>query len=136
MSTRTCNAPHYCARAADPHGDPCDVCDAFDRRKADVSGGKQPSFLVVAYGVSRHYGGHEEGGWWYDRTEVIDVRKAHTLAGGLRHARDLRGEYPPPRFNRYSAANHGAPDVYVRCVYSEADRRMPEDSPLGRPRYE
>lgn len=33
---------------------------------------------VSKYNVTRHYGGPEEGGWWYDVTEYVD-----TLHSGL-----------------------------------------------------
>ena len=29
--------------------------------------------FVTAYEVTRHYGGPEEGGWWYDWREPIDT---------------------------------------------------------------
>ncbi len=29
--------------------------------------------FVTAYEVTRHYGGPEEGGWWWDRYEPIDT---------------------------------------------------------------
>jgi len=33
------------------------------------------SYLVIAYIVHRHYGGPEEGGWWYEGGERIRVLK-------------------------------------------------------------
>jgi hypothetical protein len=33
----------------------------------------QPQFYVNVYDLSRHYGGPEEGGWWYDAGDVIEV---------------------------------------------------------------
>ncbi len=114
----------------------CDVCDMYEKRKAAVAQGKQPSFLIVAWGTSRAYGGPEEGGWWYDIDTVLEVRRAFTFEEGLRHARELREEYPQPRYNRFSCANRGEDDVYIRCVYAENDPRMPEDSPRGKPVYQ
>lgn len=105
----------------------CEVCNMYEKRKADVAKGKQPSFLIVAYGVTRIYLGPEEGGTWDDATEVLEVRKAYTFEQGLKHARELREEYPQPRYDRHSCANRGEPDIYIRCVYSEADPRMPKD---------
>lgn len=114
----------------------CKVCDAYEKRKAAVAQGKQPSFLLVATATSRHYGGPEEGGWWYNRTHVVEVRKAHTFEQGLRWMRALKEEYPQPKYSIYSCANRGEPEYQVRCVYSEDDPRFPEESPPGRPRYE
>jgi hypothetical protein len=91
-----------------------------------VQGGKCPPFLVVCYGVDRVYGGPEEGGWYYDRTTVLEVRRAFTFAGGLRAARELRDEHPTCPRGRHSVI--GGTDTYVRCVYSENDPRMPEDT--------
>jgi len=34
--------------------------------------------FISKYEVSRHYGGPEEGGWWYDRHVLV-----HTIASGL-----------------------------------------------------
>lgn len=114
----------------------CAVCDMYEARKEAVAKGKMLPFLIVVTGTSRHYGGPEEGGWWYDRDEVLEVRRAFTFEQGLRHARELREEYPAPRYNRFSCANRGEPDVHIRCVYGENDPRFPQDSPPGRPRYE
>lgn len=65
----------------------CATCDLYDARRKAVTKGKQPAFLIVVTGTSRHYGGPEEGGWWDNRQEVLEVRKAYTLEQGLRHAR-------------------------------------------------
>lgn len=110
------------------HPGQCTVCDAFDARRAATLAGRQPSFLVVAWGVSRHFGGREEGGWYYDRITILEVRKAHTLQQGLRHARELKAENPQPRFNRFSCANRGEPEVVIRCFYSENDPRFPQET--------
>lgn len=113
----------------------CKVCDMYDRRKAASAEGRMLPFLVVAWQISRHYGGPEEGGWWYDWTEVVDVRKAHTMSEGLRQARKLKAEYPQPRFNRFSCANRGEGDTMIGVFYGESDPRFPQNS-THRPRYE
>ena len=114
----------------------CEVCDLHDKRVEALAQGRMLPFLVVATGTSRHYGGPEEGGWWYDRESVLEVRRAFTLEQGLRHMRELRESYPQPRYNRFSCANRGEPETHIRCVYGELDPRMPQESPPGRPRYE
>lgn len=106
----------------------CKVCDMYDKRKADLAAGRVQPFYIVAYGISRHYGGPEEGGWWYDWTDVHEVRRAFTLAEGLRHARDLKDKYPQPRFNRGSCANRGEDDEYFVLCYGENDPRWPVQS--------
>jgi hypothetical protein len=35
---------------------------------------------VTAYEVTRHYGGPEEGGWWYNRYDPIETRPVHNQA--------------------------------------------------------
>lgn len=102
------------------------MCDAHETRLAATKGGACPSFLVVAYGVDRVYGGPEEGGWWYDRMTVLEVRRAFTFAGGLRAGRELRDEHPTCPRGRGSVL--GGTDTYIRCVYSENDPRMPRES--------
>ena len=37
---------------------------------------------VNAYSVTRHRGGYEEGGWWYDAGEPLESR-ALTIPGGV-----------------------------------------------------
>lgn len=113
----------------------CQVCDMYDRRQRDLAAGKVRPFYIVVEGTSRHYGGPEEGGWWYDWHEVLEVRKAFTFEQGLRQARALKEEYPQPRYNRYSCANRGEADTRIVFCYGEDDPRWPTES-TQRPRYE
>lgn len=114
----------------------CKVCDLYEKRKAAVAQGKMLPFLIVVTATSRHYGGPEEGGWWYNRTTVEEVRRAFTFEQGLRHARELKDEYPSPRYSIYSCANRGEPEYHIRCVYGEDDPRFPQDENLRKPTYE
>lgn len=113
----------------------CQVCDLYDSRKRALKEGRVRPFYLVVEGISRHYGGPEEGGWWYDWREVLEVRRAFTLSEGLRQMRQLREEYPQPRYNRYSCANRGEPEPRVVLCYGEEDPRWPQES-THRPRYE
>ena len=113
----------------------CKVCDMYDARQRALKEGRVRPFYLVVEGTSRHYGGPEEGGWWYDWHEVLEVRRAFTLEEGLRQARALRESYPQPRYNRYSCANRGEPDTRIRLCYGEDDPRWPTES-THRPRYE
>lgn len=119
---------HYCERK---NGEMCDMCDAYDARKQSVAQGKVPAFYVVATGVSRLYGGPEEGGWYYDAQQILAVRKVYTVAGALKAARELREEYPKPRYSRHSVL--GGEDTYIETCYSED--MFPEET-KGRPHYE
>jgi hypothetical protein len=112
---------HYCDRAN--HGTGCEVCDLYDARLSATREGRAPSFLVVAYGIDRLYGGSEEGGWYYDATSVIEVRVVYTVGGALRAARELRDDHPTCPRGRHSVL--GGTDVYVSTYYSETDPRFP-----------
>jgi hypothetical protein len=113
----------------------CKVCDMYDRRQKALKEGRVLPYYIVASGISRHYGGPEEGGWWYDWTEILGVRRAFTLEEGLRAVRALREEYPQPRYGRHSCANRGEPDTHITLCYGEDDPRWPTES-TQRPRYE
>lgn len=113
----------------------CLVCDMYDKRQADLKDGCVRPFYLVVEGTSRRYGGPEEGGWWYDWHEVLEVRRAFTLEQGLRHARELKDNYPQPKYNRFSAANRGEDDTRIVFCYGESDPRWPNEN-HERPRYE
>lgn len=87
-------------------------------------------FYVAAIGISRHYGGPEEGGWWYDVTDVIEARRAWTWRDGLRHARELRANHPTCPRGRGSVI--GGEDVYIQTFRDPSE--FPEPEP--KPRYE
>ena len=97
----------------------CIRTKARRERISQVDRGEHPRFYVVAYSIPRHYGGPEEGGWWYDRTSIAGVRSAFTLQGGLHQARELRSEFPSCKRGRGSAI--GGADVYIQCHRSEAE---------------
>ena len=95
---------------------------------------KRAPFVVAVVATSRHYGGPEEGGWWFDRTTVDEVHVVHSKSAAKRLARRLTAANPQPRFARSSAANRGEPDIDVRILRSLAAARSLA-SPPGRPRY-
>lgn len=113
----------------------CRVCDLYERRQAAMKQGHVLPFYIVVEGTSRHYGGPEEGGWWYDWHEVLEVHKAYTLQEGLRHAHALKDKFPPPRYDRFSCANRGEEDIRIVLCYGEDDPRWPTET-KQRPRYE
>lgn len=100
-------------------------------RKGRIAQGYVDPFYIVAYSVARLYGGPEEGGWWYDSLVIEEVRKVYTFRSALVVTRELKEAYPPPRFNRFSAA--GGDDQYVKLCYSEAD--FPAEN-TRRPHYD
>ena len=78
----------------------------LQRAEARQPGEVLPIYVVVQ-GTSRHYGGPEEGGWWYNWTDTAQVFKFYTAKAALRKVRDLREEYGQPRYGIYSCANRG-----------------------------
>ena len=51
-------------------------------------------FRVVAYRVEREFGGHEEGGWWFDTREAVDVLVAGSEAAVAAGRVMLEARYP------------------------------------------
>lgn len=94
---------------------------------------RQSARFVVETSTSRHFGGPEEGGWWYDHTNVdaVHVCRNRTVARRLR--RRLEREAAPyrPRHNRFSVL--GGADYDVTVVRSRAD--VEELQTRGRPYY-
>lgn len=113
----------------------CQRCERVDRRLRRIHRhqrlGIVEPFYVVTYGIVRRFGGPEEGGWWYDSLRIIEVRKCWGPISGLKHARELREEYPTCPRGRHSVI--GGEDIYTRTYYDPED--FPEET-YGRPRYE
>lgn len=113
----------------------CTICDMYDSRKASLKEGIVLPFYIIVQGISRHYGGSEEGSWYYNNYNVLEVNKAFTFKQGLKLARKLKQNYPQPKYNRYSCANRGEQDIRIIFCYNEADPRWPEEH-VGRGNYE
>ena len=87
-------------------------------------------WTVAVYEVDRLFGGHEEGGWWFDVGELI--RKA--TVGSLERACELRGEWEqefPRTGKRYSVL--GGEDYDIDVIEGG---HAPESFPDKFPRYE
>ena len=90
---------------------------------------------VNVYEVNRHYGGPEEGGWWYDSGEpILSIRVRGKDAGEVEACElilleDLKRAYPDGG-NRYSMAP-GDTDYQV-VIEEHEGREWPEE----RPHYE
>ncbi len=102
---------------------------ARNRRRASRNPGDP--FWVVATGISRHYGGPEEGGWWYDHTRVLSDVQVTSVREGLAVARAMREEYPTCPRGRFSAI--GGEDVYIQCHYDETEFQYDDEE---KPSYE
>lgn len=93
-----------------------DNCWALAKRLQRAESRKPGQTLpiyVALQETSRHYGGPEEGGWWYNLTETIEVYRFWSARDALVKVRELRKENPSPRYDIYSAANQGEPAVSI-----------------------
>lgn len=109
----------------------CPPCHKDLRQKAMKEGIVKP-FYVVATNIERCYGGPEEGGWYYDWTTILEVRKVWDWKTGLKAMRELIEKYPQPRYNRFSVL--GREGDYEIHMYYDVDQ-FPRES-TERPRYE
>lgn len=109
----------------------CQECHKNIRQEAMQNGIVKP-FYVVAYNISRNYGGPEEGGWYYDWTSILEVHKVWDWKGALKAMRELKDKYPQPRYNRHSVL--GREGDYHINMYYDIDQ-FPKES-TERPRYE
>ena len=100
------------------------------RREARAKGTALPFYLVVL-GVSRYYGGPEEGGWHWDRRVILEARKVWTFLGARKAIRELREDYPPPSYPRGSVL--GGEDIYILTCMHEGEFPIEVLTP---PRYE
>lgn len=106
---------------------------AREQRKEAAARGEVLPFYVVCYGITRHYGGPEEGGWYYDWLRIVEVRKCWSAKDGVRVVHELREEYANPNRNWDRFSVLGGEDYYVR-PYANPDCFPEEDR--ERPHYE
>lgn len=93
---------------------------------------KHKQFYIAEFGVSRHYGGPEEGGWWYDWYELVNVRIFKNKRAARRTHRRLMRKAIKPKYNRYSVL--GGTDT---LFYRTSNRQEIIDLiSTRRPRYE
>jgi hypothetical protein len=50
-------------------------------------------YVINVYGISRAYGGAEEGGWWYDDKDLMYQKEAKGLRPAYRKYLELRQMY-------------------------------------------
>jgi hypothetical protein len=93
--------------------------------------GRGLPFYVVTYEITRHYGGPEEGGWWYDWTSINEVARVFTFRQAREAVRRFRDEYPTCRRGRHSVI--GGADTFVVLCYDEDE--FPQES-TETPHYE
>lgn len=83
---------------------------------------------VQVLDISRHYGGPEEGGWWYDWTTILFEKKyPNRVAKKMMKQLSREVALEQPRYNRFSVL--GDYDLEVSCGRRVTPSRY-------RPRYE
>ena len=85
-----------------------------DTASTSTSTSNASPLVVVLLALDRCYGGPEEGGWWWDRCEIVQYAVRDGWQAALATARAMRDDNPSSRFGRYSAA--GGTDYAVRVV--------------------
>jgi hypothetical protein len=93
-------------------------------------------WVVAVYDMDRHFGGPEEGGWWYDsgqlrRIAFSGLTEEQAYAKGFRF-NHLMGLVQKRRKSRFSMAYAGG-ELQAR-IY--VDREVPHYFPEERPYYE
>lgn len=86
------------------------------RRDAMAGGQVLPLFAVVVH-TTRRYGGPEEGGWYEDFCEVIEVRRAWGFRSLLKAVRELRASHETDRYGMSSCAGNGSDTDIVLVRY-------------------
>lgn len=113
----------------DQFDDECVRCHRQKRFEKVKNDNPQP-FYIVVYEIERHYGGPQEGGWYYDTQIVIDCKKLWSISQTLKQMRELREEYPQPKYKRTSVL--GSYDIFIDLIPTlECIRERTE-----RPQYE
>ncbi len=81
---------------------------------------KHHELWINVYEVTRHYGGPEEGGWWYNREECIFSDKIHKGEDPDRTKRKVESEYEDLKEgNIYSVL--GGTEIYVKIESEKAE---------------
>lgn len=95
---------------------------------------KSKQVFVAVVSISRHFGGREEGGWWYDWTNVEEAWVFDNPRRARRFARRLEREEAryAPRHDRFSVL--GGIDVEVRRARDAETVRGWQT--VSRPHYE
>ena len=105
--------------------------EANMRRNA-LSENEKPPIYAGVVSIDRHYGGPEEGGWYYDWHQVEEILECQDFRHLLLTVRSLREQYPTCQRGRGSVI--GGTDT---VIYIARNKKLIEDMQSEeRPRYE
>ena len=99
-----------------------------DLRRNDPS---QPIYVAVIE-TTRHCGGPEEGGWYYDWNQVVEVCECDSFRNLLSTVRALRESYPTCQRGRYSVIGGADVTIYM----SRSEKLIDSLQSKETPRYE
>lgn len=84
--------------------------------------------FVNVYRLDRHFGGQEEGGWWYTSYDPVYSEGCFTEDFAYFRLDKLREKYP--RNGNSSSVNyHSKPDDFTIMVEKEPGKYSPEETP-------
>ncbi|HEY6020405.1 MAG TPA: hypothetical protein VIY48_10990 [Candidatus Paceibacterota bacterium] len=93
-----------------------------DMRRNALADGEKPPIYAGVVSISRHYGGPEEGGWYYDWYQVEEILQCQDFRHLLSTVRSLRNDYPSCPRGRGSVI--GGDDT---VVYISRSKKLIED---------
>lgn len=103
-----------------------------DMRRNALSEGENPPIYVGVVSIDRHYGGPEEGGWYYDWHQVEEILECQDFRHLLSTVRSLREQYPTCQRGRSSVI--GGTDT---VIYISRNKKLIENCQSEeRPKYE
>ena len=99
-------------------------------RLASLSSGFVPPLFAVVVETWLCRGGPEEGGWYYDRSVILEVRLAWGFRSLLAVVRELRAGHRTCRYGRTSCAGGSDVEIYLtRCEHKIASLEGPDEPP-------
>lgn len=93
-------------------------------------------WTVAVYEMNRHYGGPEEGGWWYDSRELVAVATADDETDTARVVAELESGPYRSTGDRFSVYYGRRGDVEYRMYIHAPGDKITHRDPLETPHYE
>ena len=107
----------------------CKTCEE-DTITTNIITDPPPSTWVNVYYITRHYGGPEEGGWWYDRHECVESIECKSEDEAEIKKQALKKEHQDENFgNIYSVLGGQVVQVAIEPYQAHTET-------VGRPQYE